>query len=286
MKLGIIGLGLIGGSIAKDARTSGFASTIVGYDKNKQHINEALSLGLIDNAETIANMNATVDLIIVAIPVDVARNVVVDLLNQESGIATITDVGSTKSGICKRIENHPKRQMFVAGHPIAGTENAGPSAAVDHLFNNKTVILCEQEKSSKASFDLVKNLYIKLVANIRLMDAEDHDRHMAYVSHLSHISSFALGLTVLDMEKNEKTIFDMAGSGFSSTVRLAKSSPEMWTPILEHNSEYLIPALEQYIDQLQDFKTFLKHKKTADIYQLMANANEIRRILKGDIQNG
>jgi len=286
MKLGIIGLGLIGGSIAKDARSSGFATSIVGFDKNEKHTKEAIDLGLIDTSESISKMNATADLIIVAIPVDVARNVVLELLNQEDGKATLTDVGSTKSGICQLVESHANRARFVAGHPIAGTENAGPSAAVDQLFNNKTVILCEKEKSGIHSFTLVEKLYNKLDANIRFMDAEDHDKHMAYVSHLSHISSFALGLTVLNMEKNEETIFDMAGSGFSSTVRLAKSSPEMWTPILEHNSQYLIPALEQYIDQLQDFKTFLKHKKTEDIYQLMANANEIRRILKGDIHNG
>lgn len=285
MKVAIIGLGLIGGSIAKDIRKSGFSSFIVGVDNNPSHSETALELGLVNEIQNFDDAIKNSDLIVVAIPVDAARKVTESVLDRINDKQIVTDVGSTKSGICNLLENHSKRNRFVAGHPIAGTENAGPTAAIDNLFQNKTGILCEKEKSSGEALNQVIELYKNLGMNIKYMGAEEHDMHISYVSHLSHISSFALGLTVLNIEKSEENIFDMAGSGFSSTVRLAKSSPEMWNPIFQHNSKYIVTALEEYIDQLQDFKTFLKHNKSDDIYKLMTEANEIRRILEGDKNN-
>ncbi len=285
MKVAIIGLGLIGGSIAKDLRKRGFADLLIGVDHNPIHSHEAFELGLVDEIKSLNDAVQECDLIVVAIPVDSARKVVEQVLALITEKQVITDVGSTKSGICKVLSDHPKRNRFVAGHPIAGTENAGPKAAINNLFNHKTGIICEKEKSDADALKMVEDVYDVLGMNIKYMGAEEHDMHIAYVSHLSHISSFALGLTVLNIEKSEKNIFDLAGSGFSSTVRLAKSSPDMWKPIFEHNSEYLVPALEEYIDQLHDFKTFLKHNKSEDIYLLMQQANDIRRILKGDTKN-
>jgi len=281
MKVAIIGLGLIGGSIAKDLRKKGLTKSIIGVENNNHHAKIALELGLVDEIHSLDEALKKVDLIIVAIPVDAARKVTQQLLLKIHKNQIVTDVGSTKSGICELIENHPARKQFVAGHPIAGTENVGPTAAINNLFNNKTGIICEKEKSSISALKMVEELYKQLGMNIKYMGAQEHDKHIAYVSHLSHISSFALGLTVLNIEKNEEDIFDMAGSGFSSTVRLAKSSPDMWKPIFEHNASHLTKALDEYIDQLHDFKTFLKHKKSEDIYRLMEKANDISRVLKG-----
>ncbi|ELR69645.1 Prephenate and/or arogenate dehydrogenase [Fulvivirga imtechensis AK7] len=285
MKAGVVGIGLIGGSIVKDLRHVGSISKIYGTDLNPEHCKEALELGLVDEITSLTEMIKKTDLIIISIPVDAARNVVVEVLDQINDHQVVTDVGSTKSGICKAVSVHKNRGRFVAGHPIAGTENSGPTAAIENLFLNKTGIICNREETDDDALEMIEGLYQALGMNIKYMEADEHDKHIAYVSHLSHISSFALALTVLRIEESEENIFDMAGSGFSSTVRLAKSSPDMWKPIFQHNSEYLERALDGYIDQLHDFKTFIKHNKTEDIHQLMAKANDIRRILDGKVKD-
>jgi prephenate dehydrogenase len=208
---------------------------------------------------------------------------VLDLLPEGS---VVIDLGSTKENLCKAVENHPKRKQYVAAHPIAGTENSGPDAAFATLMRNKIMILCEQEKSDPAAFAMVVGICKVLEMRLSYMDAVAHDKHIAYVSHLSHISSFALGSTVLDKEKDEKSIFDMAGSGFSSTVRLAKSSADMWAPIFTQNKENVLEALDSYIKKLQYFRDVIKADDESSSRELMNKTNDIRRVLLGIEKNG
>jgi prephenate dehydrogenase len=280
-KTGIIGLGLIGGSLALSLREKEFSNAITGYDVNPFHATQALELGLIDKLQTIDEICNNCEFIILAIPVNQARKLLPELLNKISDKTIITDMGSTKNGICKAVENHKNRKQFVATHPIAGTENTGPSAAVRDLFKNKITIICEKEKSGKSSLQAVKKMYDSLEMKTIYMQPDEHDLHVAYVSHLSHISSFMLGNTVLEIEKNEKNIFNLAGSGFASTVRLAKSSPEMWAPIFEQNSSHLLNALDEYIEQLKNFRQLIQKKDIENMKKEMARANRIRKILEG-----
>ena len=191
------------------------------------------------------------------------------------------DFGSTKTNICSTVDNHKKRRNYLASHPIAGTEFSGPNAAFSGLFNNKTMILCDTEKTDPNLLATAETIFRTMDMNIRYMDSFSHDKHIAYVSHLSHISSFMLGKTVMDKEKNENNIFDMAGSGFESTVRLAKSSPEMWTPILELNKENIVESLEEYIMNLNNFKNLLQNDKFGELKNQMTRTNYIKNILKG-----
>lgn len=281
MKVTIVGLGLIGGSMAIDLRKSGFATELVGVDLNSAHANRALELGLVDSIQPEDKALFWADVVILTIPVhalDALLPSVLDTVKQE---AIVLDAGSTKRQICKSVNGHVRRSQFVAAHPIAGTENSGPDAALPGLFTNKTVIICEKEKSAPETLALALKLFSALHMNVTYMQPEEHDRHVAYVSHLSHVSSFLLGQTVLDIERDEKNIFTLAGSGFASTVRLAKSSPAMWTPIFEQNLEYLSQALQEYILHLQKFQYHLMKKDTKEIYRIMTEANQIRRVLAG-----
>jgi prephenate dehydrogenase len=279
MKTTIVGVGLIGGSFALGLRHAGIATELIGVDKNPEHAAEALALGLVDKILPEADALALADIIILAIPVNALNNFVPDALNKIKEGAVIIDTGSTKSSICKTVANHPKRAQFVAAHPIAGTENSGPAAAFDGLFKSKTNIICETERSSAHSMDIAMRVFNALGMKNIFMEAEEHDRHVAYVSHLSHVSSFLLGQTVLDIEKDEKNIFALAGSGFDSTVRLAKSSPDMWAPIFEQNVEYLSQALLEYIMHLQRFHYHLLKRDSKELHRIMSKANEIRRVL-------
>ncbi len=281
MKVAVIGLGLIGGSMAIDLRESGFASELIGIDRNDMHATEAVRLGLVDRTETESQALAKADVVIVAIPVNVLAALLPSILEQVKPGAVVIDAGSTKRQICRAVATHPKRNQFVAAHPIAGTENSGPGAAFSGLFTNKTTIICEQEKSSPEALTVAQKMFNHLQMNITYMQPDEHDRHVAYVSHLSHVSSFLLGHTVLDIERDEKNIFTLAGSGFASTVRLAKSSPAMWAPIFEQNMEYLSQALQEYIIHLQRFQYHLMKKDMDALYRTMAEANQIRRILEG-----
>jgi prephenate dehydrogenase len=281
MVVGIIGTGLIGGSLCISLKSRGFCERIIGYDKNQEHLNKALDLGIIDQAVSEEFLLKNADLILLAIPVNLAKKHLPEILNLLSDEQVIIDMGSTKNGICTAVLNHPKRHLYVASHPIAGTENNGPTAAIDYLFDNKITIICEQEKSGKKAIRTALKMYKTLNMRVLYMDSEEHDRHIAYVSHLSHISSFVLGQTVLEIEKDEKNIFNMAGSGFASTVRLAKSSPNMWAPIFEQNAVHLSNALDAYIKNLQEFKNLIDQKETQKLFDLMQKTNEIRRVLDG-----
>jgi prephenate dehydrogenase len=281
MKTVIIGLGLIGGSIALDLRKAGLAKELVGIDLRPENSAKATELGLVDRIAALEETLPTAELVIIAIPVNAVCQLLPSILNIISEKAVVIDTGSTKGLICKAIATHPKREQFVASHPIAGTENSGPEAAFHGLFRNKTNIICEKEKSHAAALALAEKVFGSLGMNTIFMEAEEHDKHVAYVSHLSHVSSFLLGQTVLDIEKDEKNIFALAGSGFASTVRLAKSSPDMWAPIFEQNLEYLSQALLEYIMHLQKFHYHLMKRDTNELKRIMSKSNEIRRVLDG-----
>lgn len=281
MIVGIIGLGLIGGSLAMSLKNRGFASKIIGVDKSEINCKEAVNIGFVDETCLLHKLLDKVDIVILAIPVDAGRQLLPLLLDTVKTDQVIIDMGSTKEGICKIANAHPNRKRFVASHPIAGTENAGPSAAFDGLFDKKITIICDGYKSDITALKLCEKLYSVLNMKILTMSAEEHDRHIAYVSHLSHITSFVLGQTVLEIEKEEKHIFNMAGSGFASTVRLAKSSPNMWAPIFEQNKEHISTALGTYIKNLQEFKCRIDQGEKDDLHDLMSEVNDIRRVLKG-----
>lgn len=276
----VIGVGLIGGSFALDLKSNMKDVSIFGIDTNNSHLDEAIQLGIIDNKANYNDLK-NADFVMVSIPVDVAVNELPKILDAVSDQCIVIDVGSTKSDICKAIDSHPKRRNFLATHPIAGTEFSGPKAAITNLFQNKTNIICEVEKTAFKLQEKALKVFSDLGMRIRYMNPEAHDKHIAYVSHLSHISSFMLGKTVIEKEKNERDIFDMAGSGFESTVRLAKSSPEMWTPIFKQNKTNVIETLEEYINNLTKFKEFMESDNFEEIFNEMKNTNHIKDILKG-----
>ncbi len=276
----VIGVGLIGGSLALDLKSKDKATTIFGIDSNNTHLDEAVNLGLIDEKASYDDLQ-NADLIILSIPVDKAVAELPKILDAVSDTALIMDVGSTKAPVCRAVETHPKRRNFLATHPIAGTEFSGPKAAIQGLFQNKTNIICEVEKTAFKLQEQALQLFDSLGMRIRYMNPEAHDKHIAYVSHLSHISSFMLGKTVIEKEKNERDIFDMAGSGFASTVRLAKSSPDMWTPIFKQNKANVIETLEEYIQNLTQFKELMQHDDFETIRAEMSNTNHIKDILNG-----
>ncbi len=280
MNVFIIGVGLIGGSMAKDIKNFDPEAKIYGIDTNETHLEEALSLGLIDNSATYQDLSIA-DVVIVSIPVDVMVSVLPKVLDVVNDDAVVLDAGSTKALICSTLDQHPKRRNFLACHPIAGTEFSGPSAAISGLYIGKTNIICEVEKTAFKLQERALEIFQKLGMRIRYMNPEAHDKHIAYVSHLSHISSFMLGKTVIEKEKNERDIFDMAGSGFESTVRLAKSSPAMWTPIFKQNKENVIETLEEYIQNLEAFKKMIVEEDYEGIYNEMSSANRIKEILNG-----
>ncbi|MFV0541931.1 MAG: prephenate dehydrogenase [Aestuariibaculum sp.] len=276
----IIGIGLIGGSLAIDLKKHDPDTVIYGISRKDTTLEEALSLNLIDKKATLDDLE-NADLVIISIPVDATVKLLPTVLNKVSDNALVVDAGSTKLDICKAVENHSKRRNFLAMHPIAGTEHSGPSAAISGLFVGKTNIVCEVEKTTFKLQEKGIELFKALGMRMRYMNPEAHDKHIAYVSHLSHISSFMLGKTVIDKERNERDIFDMAGSGFASTVRLAKSSPEMWTPIFQQNKQNVIETLEEYIGNLTHFKDLMKQDDFEAIYNEMKNTNYIKEILNG-----
>ena len=278
--ISIIGVGLIGGSFALDLRDHIPGASISGVDQNLNHLKEALELGIIDLAGDLETVRSA-DLVVLALPVNASIKLLIQVLELIPTKAIVIDMGSTKKAICESVDTHPNRANFLATHPIAGTEFSGPSAAVKGLFKNKTNIICELDKTSKALSTKIIALFNKMGMRIRKMTAIDHDKHIAYVSHLSHISSFMLGKTVIDKEKNERYIFDMAGSGFESTVRLAKSSPAMWTPIFEQNKENIVETLEEYIGNLQEFKKLMEERKFDQVFKEMQQTNYISTILNG-----
>jgi len=275
MNVFIIGIGLIGGSFAKDIKRLMPDTMIYGIDANEVHEEEALELNLIDVKSSYADLGKA-DMVIVSIPVDVLVMELPEILDAVNDDCVVFDGGSTKNLICKQLDRN-----YLAAHPIAGTEFSGPSAAIEGLYEGKTNIICEVEKTAFKLQERALDLFQKMGMRIRYMNPEAHDKHIAYVSHLSHISSFMLGKTVIEKEKNERDIFDMAGSGFESTVRLAKSSPAMWTPIFEQNKENVVETLEEYIQNLEEFKQMLLADDFEGIYNEMNSTNKIKEILNG-----
>ncbi len=278
-KVAVIGLGLIGGSLALDIKNA-FGCTIIGIDGNLENAQKALDLGFIDEVSSIEKIT-DVDVVIIATPVDTVSEIASQVLDIVSDDTLVFDVGSVKGEICKSLENHPKRKNFLAAHPISGTEFSGPEAAIRNLFDKKVNIICELEKTDRKIANKAFEIFDSLGMEYKYMSAIEHDRHVAYVSHLSHVSSFMLGKTVLEIEKNEQNIFDMAGSGFESTVRLAKSSPNTWTPIFVQNKKNLINALDKYIKNLIEFKEYISQDNTDKIHSIMKETNHLKEILKG-----
>jgi len=280
MNVYIVGTGLIGGSFSIDIQDAYPEAKVYGIDHNPAHLAEAKKLGVIHEGATFSDLSQA-DIVFVTVPVDASLKILPEILDAIHDDAVVIDAGSTKQRICEAVAEHPKRRNFFAAHPIAGTEFSGPGAALKGLYKDKTNIICEIEKTAFKHQERALDIFSKIGMRIRYMDPESHDKHIAYVSHLSHISSFMLGKTVIEKEKNERDIFDMAGSGFESTVRLAKSSPAMWTPIFRQNKENVIETLDEYIRNLERFKQLMKEDNFEAIYEEMENTNQIGKILKG-----
>ena len=280
MVVTIVGVGLIGGSMALALKEKGFAEKIIGVGRNEASLQKAIELGIIDEAMELEAAVKQSDLIYIAIPVDATVPVVEKILGLINDKQIIVDAGSTKNALCSAVENHPMRKQLVATHPMWGTEYSGPEAAVRGAFAGRACVICEKEKSDAAAVLMVENIYKTLGMHIIYMDAFNHDTHAAYVSHISHITSFALANTVLEKEKEEDAIFEMAGGGFESTVRLAKSNPAMWGPIFMQNRENVLDVLNEHISQLRKFKASLEKENMEYLIELMENANKIKRILK------
>jgi prephenate dehydrogenase len=278
MTISIIGLGLMGGSAAIDLKIAKFANHIIGCDKNKDHETTALSNGIVDEIADLETAVKKSRLIIVAIPLDAAVKLIPKILDMTDG-QVVTDMSSAKSKIAESLRHHKNRRQFVSAHPMAGTEFSGPLAAHAGMYNEKAAIICDAEESSPEALKLIQTMYKKLNMRIINMGSQKHDVHAAYVSHISHISSFALALTVLEKEENEKNIFDLASGGFSSTVRLAKSSADMWVPIFMQNKENVSQVLATYIEKLQQFKKQIDTENTEGLRQNIQASNQIRRVL-------
>jgi len=280
MKVGIIGLGLIGGSISLKLKEVNNEITVYGFDKNNQSLDFSLSKQIIDKKLDLGSL-LDFDYLFLAIPVESIKSQLASILDKISEKTLVIDFGSTKYQICNSVSNHKKRGNFLAAHPIAGTEFSGPAAAKKDLFENKVMILCETEKTNSTLLSVAIEMFKSLGMNIKTMDAIEHDKHIAYVSHLSHISSFMLGKTVMDKEDDDQTIYDMAGSGFESTVRLAKSSPEMWSSIFIENKKNIIESLDEYILNINNFKKLIESSDQENLNTEMKKINGIKEILKG-----
>ncbi len=280
MKVGIIGLGLIGGSIALKLKEVNKNISIYGFDKNNQSLDFSLKNQIIDKVFD-PKSSLDFDYLFLAVPVESIKNQLNSILNRIPKKTLVIDLGSTKYEICKSVKNHNKRENFLAAHPIAGTEFSGPVAAKKDLFDKKVMILCETEITSSTLLSGAIEIFKNLGMSIKTMDSIAHDKHIAYVSHLSHISSFMLGKTVMDKEDDEQTIYDMAGSGFESTVRLAKSSPEMWSSIFIENKINIIESLEEYILNINNFKKMIESSDQDNLNTEMKKINGIKEILKG-----
>ncbi|MGN6298530.1 MAG: prephenate dehydrogenase [Ginsengibacter sp.] len=276
----IVGVGLISGSLALALKEKGLAKNIIGVSRTQESIDKALKLGIIDEALSLEEAAKKSDFIYVAIPVDVTVPVTLQIMDLITDKQIVADAGSTKYVLCQALANHPLRRRFVATHPMWGTEYSGPESAVRGAFSGRSCVICEKDKTDKEVVDKIENLYKTLGMNIVYMEAENHDIHAAYVSHISHITSFALANTVLEKEKEEDAIFELAGGGFESTVRLAKSNPSMWAPIFMQNRENVLDVLNEHISQLRKFKSCLEKENYEYLKELMQNANKISRIIK------
>ena len=276
----IVGVGLISGSFALAMKEKGFAKKVIGVSRTEASLKKAKELNIIDEAMSLEEAVVISDFIYVAIPVDAMLPVMGKIMNLITDKQIVVDAGSTKFELCASLSDHPMRDRFVATHPMWGTEYSGPEAAVRGAFEGRACVICEREKSNPTAVEIVENIYKQMGMHIIDMDANSHDIHAAYISHISHITSFALANTVLEKEKEENTIFELAGGGFESTVRLAKSNPSMWAPIFMQNRENVLDVLNEHIAQLRKFKSSLEKENLDYLTELMENANKIKRILK------
>ena len=277
--IAIIGVGLIGGSLAIQLHEKKLSSKLIGVDANSAHAQQAIELELVDEVLPLEAAIANSEVIILAIPVDKMVELlpsVMDKVDQQ----IVLDLGSTKSQLVEAIRNHPKRGRYVATHPMWGTEYSGPQAAVRGAYENKAVIICNAKDSDEDALDWVKKMYRKIGMHLLEMEAHAHDLHAAYVSHISHITSFALANTVLEKEKEQNAIFELASAGFESTVRLAKSNPAMWVPIFMQNKVNVLDVLTEHIAQLTRFKESIENGDNNLLQALIEDANKIRRIIK------
>ena len=280
MTIAIVGIGLIGGSLMIDLRKRGFTDRIIGVESNLQHSNIAQLCGLVDETDSLENAVDRSDLIILSTPVNTIWKMLPGILDRIDGTSkVVTDMGSTKGKIGRVVKNHPARGRYVAVHPMARTEFSGPLAAIGKLFDYKNAIICDPELSDRDALGLAEEMLDVLNMKKVYMNSRDHDVHVAYVSHISHITSFSLALSVLDKEKEEKNITTLAGGGFESTVRLAKSSSETWAPIFLENSKYIIEVLDNYIEKMNLFRKLIKENDMEGLKGLMEEANKIKKIL-------
>jgi prephenate dehydrogenase len=278
-RITIVGVGLIGGSLALQLNEKGLASKLIGVETNPGHRQKAMDLELVDELMTLEEAVKNSDVIILAIPVDSIVKLLPAILDQIDRQIVI-DLGSTKALLTETVRHHPKRGRLVATHPMWGTEYSGPQAAVHGAFENTAVIICNADESDPDALEWTKRMYSKIGMHLLEMDATAHDLHAAYVSHISHITSFALANTVLEKEKEDNAIFELASAGFASTVRLAKSNPSMWVPIFMQNKENVLDVLNEHISQLRKFKSCLEKENYEYLKELIENANKIKRILK------
>ena len=280
MKVGIVGLGLIGGSMGLALKECGYSDHVLGYDQQEEHMNIALQKKIIDEkCESLEDLTDKADIIILATPVQTILKIltlVLDRVDQQM----VIDVGSTKYNIVESVKDHPRRSRYLPTHPMAGTEYSGPQAAEVRLFEGKVCVFCDLEDSDPDVVKEISRLYENIGMDVVEYNSKEHDVHTAYVSHISHISSIALALTVLEKEKNENRIFELASGGFSSTVRLAKSNPDTWIPIFEQNRDNVLDVLDEHINVISQFRTMLIKKDFERFHALMERANDIKKILK------
>ncbi len=279
MTITIIGIGLIGGSMALALKENGFTDKVIGVDANEAHCQQALNLGLVDEIKEMKEAILLSDIIVLSTPINIAEDLLPTILNLVDK-QVVMDVGSTKNSICLVAADHSNRGRYVATHPMWGTEFSGPEAAVKGAFAGKATVICNKEESDKDAIAVVETIYGILGMHLLYMGSEDHDVHVAYISHISHITSFALANTVLEKEKEGDAIFELASGGFESTVRLAKSNAAMWVPIFMQNKENVLDVLNEHIAQLRKFKACLEKENYDYLRELIENANEIKRILK------
>lgn len=276
----IVGVGLISGSFSLALKERALVKKVIGVSRTAASAQKAIELGLIDEVLPLEEAVKQADLIYVAIPVDATIGVMQQIMDMVTDKQIVADAGSTKQALCEALSDHPMRKRFVATHPMWGTEYSGPEAAVRNAFVGRSCVICEKEKSDAAAVATIEEIYRQLGMHLAYMDADSHDMHTAYISHISHITSFALANTVLEKEKEDDTIFELAGGGFESTVRLAKSNPAMWVPIFKQNREHVLDVLNEHISQLRKFKACLEKENYTYLQELIENANTIRRILK------
>jgi prephenate dehydrogenase len=280
MTITVVGIGLIGGSLMVDLRKRGFASRIIGVDTNVNHQNIALLCGLVDENDSLENAVDKSDLIILTTPVNSNCTMLPGILDRITGTSkVVTDMGSTKASIAEASKNHPARGRYAAAHPMAGTEYSGPLAAIGKLFDYKTAIICDKELSDTDALITVEKMLDILNMHKVYMNSSDHDVHVAYISHISHITSFSLALSVLEKEQEEQNILTLAGGGFESTVRLAKSNGETWAPIFIENAQYILEVMDTYIEKMNSFRRLISEKDIDGLKSLMEEANKIRKIL-------